>query len=162
MKTDEAINFNELFVYDKNTGELRWSKNAPRKVANKLAGHNHASGYMNVKVAYKMYRVHRVIWKMTYGEFPLYDIDHINGNPSDNRLCNLRSVQHKTNVENVVKPRKNNKSGILGAHYVSDGRWTSSIRINKKLKHIGVFSSPLDAHNAYLRAKRQFHEGCTI
>ena len=34
--------------------------------------------------------------------------------------------------------------------------------INKKLKHIGVFSSPQDAHNAYLIAKRQFHKGCTI
>ena len=49
------------------------------------------------------YKIHRAIWETFVGPIPEgYEIDHINGNRSDNRLCNLRCVSHKENMNNIV------------------------------------------------------------
>ena len=56
----------------------------------------------------KYYWVHRLVWEAFYGPIPEgMEIDHIDGNPSNNSLSNLRAVDHKTNMNNpITKKRK--------------------------------------------------------
>lgn len=129
---------------------------------NKVSGWTSKDGRKYIHYDGQSYFAHRVAWAFNYGQ-PDEDIDHIDGNPSNNKLENLRSVKHIHNQQNLLKARKDNKSGFLGVAYHSQtGRYTAQIWINKKKKHIGIFKTPELAHEAYLKAKRELHEGCTI
>jgi calcineurin-like phosphoesterase family protein len=88
-------------------------------------------------------------------------IDHINGIKTDNRIENLRNVSQRCNIENVLKPRKHNKSKVLGVRKSKYGFY-SSLAHDKKTIYLGHYKTAEEAHNVYLEAKRQLHEGCTI
>jgi hypothetical protein len=147
--------FNDLLRYDPVTGDLYW------KLNNKMAGHKHKSGYINIKVKGRMYRAHRVVWAMAYGKFPDLMIDHINGIPCDNRLENLRQASASINQQNQKTARIDNVGGLLGAHLYR-GKWISQIRVEKKLKYLGSFSTKQEAHAVYVKAKKEMHQGSTI
>ena len=88
------------------------------------------------------------------------DIDHINGNPLDNRWANLRLCTRSENMQNQAHARGNSKTGLLGVSVAcgSPGRWFSRIRIpGGKVKFLGCYKSPEEAHAAYLAAKAEIH-----
>lgn len=129
-----------------------------------IAGTVDRRGRVHVKIGDSAYRAHRIAWLHFYGEWPSDQIDHINGNPSDNRIANLRDVDGSTNRENQRKARTDNlSSGTLGVtwckHYK---KWKASIRVKGVLKHIKYCDSLEAAEAAYLAAKRAMHIGCTI
>lgn len=98
---------------------------------------------------------------IVHGEYPTNDIDHINGNPSDNNISNLRHVTREVNMQNQRKPRSNNPTGFLGVVKRRDG-FISSITLRKKQRYLGTFATPELAHLAYVEAKRKLHDGCTL
>lgn len=78
------------------------------------------------------------------------------------RIENLRCVTQRVNAENIKGPKKNNKStGVLGV-YKHGARFVSKIMVARKSVHLGVFDSIEEAQEAYLKAKREMHEGCTL
>jgi hypothetical protein len=108
-------------------------------------------------------------WFHFYGEMPKNQIDHINGVRNDNRIVNLRDVTQKINSQN--QRRGHNKIGRSKRPYssylgVSAGAnpdtWKAAITVDGKLKNLGTFYSEIEAHHAYVMAKRDLHEGCTI
>lgn len=106
----------------------------------------------------KMY-AHRVIWKIATGTEPLI-IDHINGNPLDNRISNLRSVTQSANIQNSARPR-NNTSGVIGVHwYPPLKKWHARLKKGGKTFHLGYFEEIADAAAARIAAERLhgFHE----
>jgi len=106
---------------------------------------------------------HRAIWLHLKGGMPLGEIDHIDGNPLNNSIDNLRDVSSRVNKENQRRARRDSTSGLLGAHWNTQaGKWQARIRVAGKLKHLGYFMASSDAHAAYVVAKRQFHAGCSI
>ena len=107
------------------------------------------------------YYIHRIAWLYVYGCWPNNHIDHINGNPDDNSIENLRDVSRKVNLQNMRKATKSSKTGILGVSE-SAGRFRASIRIDGKAKYLGSFDDAKTAHAAYIDAKRKYHEGCTL
>jgi hypothetical protein len=147
--------------YEPTTGDLWWTEEAPVKVANKKANAKDPLGYICLKVNGRMFKGHRLAWLLVHGEFPKGHIDHINGNPSDNRIENLRDVSRSINMQNERKARTHNLTGLLGVSPNGSG-WRSEIRIAGKKKNLGTFSTSQQAHKAYVSAKRQYHEGCTI
>jgi hypothetical protein len=160
----DAARLRGLVSYDPDSGELRWlHKRGPCR-AGDLAGHTHKSDRrVAVGIDGKLYRAHRLIWLYVFGEWPRNDIDHINGNPLDNRLCNLRDVSKLVNQQNHRRPGKRNTSGYLGVSWHSAvGLWRACVRVEGRQKFLGVFLTPEEAYAAYLAAKRQLHEGCTI
>jgi len=158
----------ELLNYNPETGIFtRKIRTAQRhKIGDRadfLVTSGNAEGYCRVSFDSKRYLAHRVVWLYVHGSWPEFDIDHINGNKSDNRLENLRDVPAKINRQNLHGPKgKNTSSGLLGVYLHNQGRYVARIQKDGKCTYIGVYDCPYEAHEAYLVAKRILHEGCTI
>lgn len=113
--------------YDPETGVLTWrarpaddfkdmrgQRSWNAKHAGKPAGTANRDGYIKVHVNNYPVGAHRLAWLITYGCLPSGVIDHVNGNPHDNRLVNLRAVSHAENIQNQRQARKDSASGVLG------------------------------------------------
>lgn len=121
------------------------------------------AGYRRVSIDSQRYLAHRVAWLYVYGQWPEHDIDHKDGDRSNNRITNLRDVVNQVNRENMRCARSDNKSGWLGVHLHDDGiRWRARIQVRGRSRHIGLYETPEDAYAAYVAVKRQLHSGCTL
>lgn len=110
------------------------------------------------------YSAHRLAWFYMVGEWPDGEIDHINGEKSDNRFANFRDVPRSINQQNIRKSiGPNSENRLLGTSYNKrTGRWIAKIALNKKQYGLGYFDTMEEAHEVYLAAKRKMHPGCTI
>ena len=155
----------ELFEYE--DGNLIRKVSRGRGVTSKrwpagsVLGSKKTDGYFLASVDYHLYKLHRLIWLWHYGSFPNGQIDHIDGNPSNNRIENLREATPGENMQNQTRPRINNKLGVQGVYKVGS-RYRAVLTKDKKNSHLGYFDSPQDAHKAYLEAKKQHHPFGTI
>ena len=153
----------ELFSYNPETGNFsRLKRMGYWGRVGSIAGTIDSWGYVVIKIDQKSYKAHRLAWLYVYGVWPENHIDHIDGNISNNRIVNLRDVDVATNSQNQRKAHKNSASGFLGAYKTKNGKFLSVINVRGKSMYLGTFSDPLAAHNAYLTAKRKYHDGCTI
>lgn len=98
-------------------------------------------------------RLHRIIADAPDGVM----VDHINGNPLDNRRKNLRTVTPRQNCLNRSATR--NKAHPYKGVYKNKCAATYTARINAggKSRYLGSFSDPVDAARAYDEAAREFH-----
>ena len=161
MKVVEPTSIDELkklLAYDANTGLIFWRVDRPLRKAGSQAFINNANGgYLCGTVNNKTRLAHRVAWALHYGEWPDLHIDHINGDRKDNRIINLRLATIGENLRNKPVGDKN-KSGFKGVSWdKAKGRWRASISLNKKHKHLGYFSDPMEAHSAYCMEAERLH-----
>lgn len=114
-------------------------------------------GSLHGKVLGTKYQAHRIIWKLVYGEDPNI-IDHINGNPADNRLVNLRNGSVADNTRNCARA-PGSTSRYRGVRWVGrTKRWTATISaIEIGRKPLGYFADEVDAARAYDAAARKYH-----
>jgi hypothetical protein len=148
----------KLLRYDAETGQLIWAKtNSRRAPAGSVAGClSKHTGYIYVGVNNKRLRAHRVVWMIVYNEIP-GEIDHIDGNRSNNRLENLRVVSRSGNNQNRGIQR-NNTSGATGVSFDSyRSKWAANIQADGKKIKLGRFASFDEAVKAYAAAKEKFH-----
>lgn len=156
----------ECFSYNSETGILTW-RHRPREhfpspqsfgafsklFAGKEAGSTRKDGYKRVNFHGRIELCHRLAWTVHYGKWPVSHIDHINQNPSDNRIENLRDVSAAINHRNV-KMQKNNTSGACGVVWVEKRKaWIAQIKIMGKYKRIGQYRSFESAVSARLAAQ---------
>ena len=170
-----------ILTYDSETGDLYWKSrpvdmfktlNAARswntKWANKKAGcptntmPNSKYGYwkIHIKILGKNRIAHKIAWFMYYGYWPKNQIDHINGNPLDNRIENLRDVCIQDNHRNKSR-FCSNTSGVTGVSWNNKKKkWIASIRTGPKPTYLGSFINKEDAIAARKEAeiKYGFHE----
>lgn len=117
----------QIFDYDPETGKVLWlvrdvkwfnstSARSSQHTCviwnNRYAGKPFGNlrkkdGYLESKIFDKLYKLHRLIWLWMTGEWPKYEIDHINGVRNDNRWINLRDVTHRENMMNQKIHRVN-------------------------------------------------------
>lgn len=169
----------QCLAYDGETGTLIWKPRTADMFVNGQAGvkrwnTNNAGkpasfkfgplGYRALRITENgralTYLAHRVIWKLVHGSDPKGDIDHINGDPSDNRIANLRDVPHRRNIQNSARA-KNNASGRTGVFWhTRDQRWQACIKIKGQNTYIGSFRDIADAIAARKAAEAAngFHE----
>ena len=156
MNNIDSTKLRELLEYNSNTGIFTWKiKPCKNKSIGTEAG-SIGSGYRIIKVLKRSYQAHRLAWLYSYGEMPSKMIDHINGNPLDNRIVNLREATNYENSQNIYKPQTNNTSGFLGVT-LKKNKWRAKITVKGKMLSLGYYTSPEDAHKAYLEAKRKYH-----
>lgn len=137
---------NDDLWYDPETGNF-WRK----------AGCLNVSGYRQIWFQGKQHMEHRVAWYLHYGEWPIDQIDHINGNRGDNRISNLRQASNSENLCNRKKP-KNNTSGYKGVSWNSSRQaWQATIRRNGSNKNLGYFATREEAASIYGKAALQYH-----
>jgi hypothetical protein len=153
----EATNLSELLAYE--NGNLFWKhrENAmPRwntRYAGKQAFTADRQGYKTGSIHNRVYQAHRVIWAMHHGRWPQGQIDHINGDRSDNRIENLREVDAFLNSQNA-KRRADNTSGTAGVTFFKGrNQWTARICVNGRKHHLGYFPSAEDAAAARKEAE---------
>lgn len=142
------------FDYDPETGVMTGKRGKPIGAITK-------KGYLRIMVGHNSYMVHRLAWLWVHGAWPAGQIDHINGDPKDNRISNLRDVSAAVNVQNQRHPQRSNQLGVLGVRQFG-GKFRATITVNGRWRHLGLFETPELAHAAYLAAKRELHPGCTI
>jgi len=146
--TIEKLMF-ECLRYTPEDGRVWWAKHPRRSTANGTeAGNFRHDGYRKLKFCGKQYLVHRVAWLLHHGSWPVGDIDHIDGNPSNNKLSNLRDVPHNVNIQNRKAATIKNKTGFLGV-VKRRNKYAAHIHRNGKQIYLGLFDTPELAHKTY-------------
>lgn len=164
----------ELVRYDALTGKLFWLPRQPTDFDTKhnspaqacaawntrysgkecftAASHGYLrGGLLGINMA-----AHRVAWVLAHGFWPKNEIDHANGNRSDNRLENLRHVSHQENARNQ-KRKLSNTSGHTGVAYSEKRRkWVAYIRVDYRKKALGRFDRKSDAVAARKSAEAHY------
>ena len=158
-KTDlTALRLRELFSYNPNDGVFtRLTQRGPTK-----PGPVHpcpdSHGYGLLRVDYRLYRTHRLAWLHSHGEWPTGDIDHIDGDRANNKLSNLRDVTRGENCQNLRAAQSHSQLGQLGVSAISNSKkYRARIAVNGQVTHLGCFNTVGEAHDAYLKAKRELH-----
>jgi hypothetical protein len=146
-----------LLDYDQNTGQFTWKVKTCRKVVpGKKAGGLNSNGYVQIKINNIFFYGHRLAWFYVHSKWPEQEIDHINGNPSDNRMCNLRAADRTQNNQNRIA-RVDCNSGVRGVMQRKDTKkWRAEIRVNKKLISLGCFQTLEEAASARKVAEQTY------
>lgn len=138
-------------IYEYIEGKLFWKVKTARKV---VVGHRagnmcKTNTYRGVKIFGRLYKEHRVVWAMHYGEWPEQEIDHINHIRDDNRIENLRDVPHRLNQQNLPT-RKDNKYEATGVRWRSDrNKWQAYTSAHhSKFKSLGHYETKDEAVKA--------------
>lgn len=167
------MDYHDLFTYNPVSGCLTWKERPLRhfhtqrgcrvfnsKHAHTIAGssvfkRNGTKDAVRVKVGGNK-QAHRVIWEMVNGPIPDgMVIDHVNGDPFDNRLHNLRLTTHSQNLRNQ-KLRKDSRSRIKGVMRRSGG-WVARIVVDGRRVQLGTFYTKGLAAVAYAKAAIRYH-----
>lgn len=150
-----------LLDYDPDTGAFRWHKPKGRANRTERIGCPTKAGYLRIGIGGKSYYAHRLVWMHVFGRWPTADIDHLNGDPTDNRLVNLREISHAHNTHNVKTANRNSTTKLLGVTQAG-GRFKARIAVAGKVHHLGSFATAEEAHAAYIDAKRKLHPMTTL
>lgn len=137
-----AERLREVLDYDPATGIFKRN--------GQVCGSNNGVGYAQMMIDRKMYSGHRLAWLHVHGVWPDQQVDHINGDRSDNRIANLRAATPSDNCGNVSRHR-DNKSGFKGV-FPFRHKWAAQICRSGEKRHLGVFETPEAAHAAYCNA----------
>ena len=156
-----AARLHEVLTYDPVEGSFTWTKAALGKsVRGKPSTRHNPLGYGLICIDRTTYRAHHLAWFWVYGAWPRLQLDHRNGDPSDNRIENLREATVAQNMANRRTPITN-RSGYKGVSWhAGAGRWQAHIRHEGKSIYLGLHDTPQAAHSAYaaaaLRLKGEF------
>lgn len=155
----------ELYVYDPETGRL-----ISRRTGGFLAGRvivrdgRIACRQHLIRITptvEKTMTAHRMVWAMVHNEWPSLEVDHIDGDPLNNRIENLRLADYAENSRNRAMPRSNT-TGITGVViHKKTGKWQAQSGIQRgnkiKMVYLGLFDNLLDA--AAARKSYELHHG---
>lgn len=151
---------NNTFNYFPEIGVLVWKSREDKdsqwngRMAGKMAGHIDKNGYVYTKIDGSKYAVHRLIWALFHGPIPKGKvIDHIDGNPSNNKINNLRLATTSQNQMNRVSDIGRNFKGV----YKSGDGFKAEITNNEGRVYIGSFDCEIKAAKAYDKKARELH-----
>lgn len=148
----------EVILYDPETGRFVWRRTLSSKgVSGRVAGSKRSDGYISIRIDQRRYYAHRLAWFYQFGVWPSELLDHVNHDPSDNRIANLREASHAENVYNGCGP-KPGQSGFRGVVWHSRDRvWQARIRRDGHRVSLGTYRTASDAANAYDIEARRLH-----
>jgi hypothetical protein len=165
-----------IVEYNPETGLFQWKTRAPdsfigsefrnttkvaanwnSRWAGKLAFRKSSTtGYWLGAINGHSFAAHRLAWKLVTGRDPNVEIDHINGDRSDNRWSNLREVSRKVNRQNAQR-NKNNTSGVPGVCWHKASKmWQAKIGHNYEKIHLGFFKDIQEAAKVRAAAEKEF------
>ena len=156
----------ELLIYNPDTGKLFWKERSAKKyyknykISMKTWNLKYAGKEAFTSINYtesgkirflsgaffnKTFKAHRIAWLIYYGEWPKNQIDHINQDPTDNRIENLRDVSQTENLRNQSL-RSNNTSGYVGVYLnKKQNKYAANVQINGVTKWLGYYDTVEEA-----------------
>jgi hypothetical protein len=140
-------------IFEYRNGCLFWKKAPSKRIrAGSRAGTLRPTGYRQICVNGKKYLEHRLIWCLLKGEWPSFEIDHINRQKDDNRIENLRDIKHEYNCLN-----RRTSDKAKGIYFDKNkNKYRARIKIKNKLKMLGCYTTKEEAEKAYKLAKEQY------
>jgi HNH endonuclease len=145
-----------LLAYNYDTGIFTWvaksSKNSGTKIGSE-AGSLNEKGYLKVQIDGKSYSLHRLVWLYHFGVFPTLQIDHIDGNRSNNKFTNLRECSQRENLRSQ-KMYSTNTSGVTGVYLLKN-------KYNGKLTEYWVaewYDTPREKESVYFPVAEHGHD----
>jgi hypothetical protein len=147
-----------LFTFRRRMGADKSTAMWNGRCAGRLAGKADSRGYLQLRVGGpRAYLAHRLAWLYVYGEWPNFGLDHINGDPLDNRIVNLRPADASENAMNR-KTRSDNLTGMKGVSYHrGTNAYVARIQRDGKRVSIGYFPTKEEAASAYAIAANKLH-----
>lgn len=152
-----------LVDYEPETGLFRWKVKRNGYGGGvrpgDVAGTVNSDGYVIINFSGKLWRAHRLAWLFQTGDVPEkgFEIDHRNGDRSDNRWSNLREVTKAQNMWNAKRPAAN-VSGVKGVSWVAErSQWIARITVNGRKVHLGQFDDKQQAIAARKAAEAKYH-----
>ena len=125
-------------IFDYEDGNLI-RKEGKKDCLGKIAGYIKKNGYGLVRVAGKQHLLHRIIFLHHHGFLP-QEVDHIDGDPRNNKIENLRAAIHEQNMKNS-KNYSTNKSGTRGVTWHKrTQKWQVDVQVNKRTCYLGTFA----------------------
>ena len=162
LKDDDLELFKPIDGYDNyfvsNFGNVKNNK------TNRILKHlNHRQGYKEIHLSKngkrKIFKIHRLV-AIAFLENPdnKPKVDHIDNNPANNNVKNLRWATSSDNSCNRGK-QKNNTSGFKGvAFHKPTNKYRAQININGKKKHLGLFKTAENASQVYEAKAKEIHK----
>lgn len=127
-----TVDWESVVYYDETSPScLRWKIDIYSKLKKNIsagdpAGNKRVRGEYRLEYDYSKYYCHRIIWLLFNRDS--FDktkvIDHVDGDPSNNKISNLRLVTHLVNGQNQ-RMAKNNTSGVTGVCNTRGVYWTA-------------------------------------
>jgi hypothetical protein len=159
----KATELRKRLSYDAATGIFSWRRNAQRtaswntRYAGVQAGCMAQNNYFYISLDKRLYLASRLAWLYVFGKWPHAEIDHINRDPSDNRIENLREATRAENTRNC-RVRSHSVSGIKGVAYIADKqKWNAKIRADGKTIFLGYYDTAAAAQAAHRAAAKRYH-----
>ncbi|MBT0403232.1 HNH endonuclease [Morganella morganii] len=147
--------------YDHDTGIFTYKIQRGQSKPGDRAGYVHKGGYRDIGFCGKSFKEHRLAWLYVYGVWPAGDIDHINGEPTDNRISNLRVTNDAKNCLNKNWQSSVNRSGFRGISYhnpkTGRPKWRVRITHGKKRLSVGNFYTLPEAIAARIEAENRYY-----
>lgn len=144
-----------LFDYDPETGWFTNRFSRGRAKGRQRAGAYTGHGYRRIIIDYEKYYEHQLAWLYVHGEWP-DEIDHIDGDSSNNAIANLRLCDRSQNNCNSQRPT--GRSGLRGAYLNPRNlKWYSQIQFGCRVIYLGTFNTPEEAHEAFEAAAEHLH-----
>lgn len=143
--TDQAY-LQAKYKYNPETGELIHRR------LNRVVGFKNGK-YLYVEADGESYPIHRVIWMYCYGSWPIYHIDHIDRDPLNNRIANLRDVPVVVNIANRDVSNDTGYKGVVaGTRSGGVVKYCARIRISGVMRILGWFATAKEAHEVFRAA----------
>ena len=157
--------------YNPETGSFLWKERSVEwfkskrdqkiwntRYANKSPEGTHPRGYKQICINGVRYLAHRLSWLYIFGVWPEGELDHINRDPADNRIANLRPANRSLNNQNTGK-RKGCSSNHKGVYWHKERqKWMARIHINNRCIFLGRYETQGQAARAYAKASDEMHE----
>lgn len=144
--------------YSPETGEFTWCQRPGKGYrGGKRAGWVDEWGYVRIEIDGAAHRAHRLAWFYMTGEWPPNEVDHKDGDPSNNRWANLRLATRDQNAHNMGI-RADNTSGVKGVtRHPQYEKWVARVRTNGLRAYLGVFDTVNEAAEAIRKYREVAH-----
>jgi hypothetical protein len=137
------------------------------RYANKVAGYKHISKNtdretwrVDIKYGDKVFKLyaHRIVWLLKKKKIDAdLEIDHINRNPLDNRIENLRLETKSRNMQNRKKCSRNT-SGVKGVYWDKfHNKYVAQLRCNGVKICLGHYDTLKEAQKVVVEARKKYH-----
>ncbi len=163
----------QLLRYEPETGDMFWRPRTPdmfqssarsadwqckawnaKRADTPALSHINDSGYKRGNIGGVSVRAHRAAWAIVHGRWPEHEIDHVNGDPLDNRLTNLREA---TSGENKTNRGAYSKTSPYIGVSPNGSRWAAGVRAKGKYHYGGSFRTQEDAAKSRDQLAKQLH-----